>query len=176
MSNSSSVLSIGNLTASNGQKTSGTVSIVANDGSNTEIPITIIKGSQDEGPTLLVLAGVHGSEYTPIVCTQRLARDLDPTKIQRGAVILIHMANMPSYLERSIYVSPIDGKNLNRVFPGNPNGTMTERIADFLVEQVYPLADAILDMHSGDANEQLGPSYTAYYGKAGSPQVVHSIL
>ena len=169
--NVSSVISIGNLKAQRGQKVSGTVPIPADDGNGSAIPITIIHGI-NEGPTLLVLAGVHGSEYTPIVATQRLARDI--LELWRGALILVHMANLPSYLGRTVYKSPIDGKNLNRVFPGSRTGTLTERIADVLVEQVYPQANAVMDLHSGDANEALGPSYTAYYGKAGSPQVIQA--
>ena len=170
------MLSIGNLTASPGQKISGNVPIqpaVAKNNSSSNslcIPITTVNGAED-GPTLVILSGIHGSEYVPIRATQRLAKETDPSTL-KGGLILVHIANLPAYLGRTIYTSPKDGKNLNRVFPGSPTGTPTEQIADFLVNEVYPLADALLDMHSGDANEQLGPSYTAYYGKAGSPENV----
>ena len=167
---SSAAVSIRNLTAAPGQKVSGKVSVATADGTHTEIPVTLIN-SFKEGPILLVLAGVHGSEYTPIVATQRLAHDLDPARLDQGALILVHMSNFPSYIGRSIYTSPVDGKNLNRIFPGSKNGSLTEAIANFLVEEVYPVAAAVMDMHSGDGNEQLSPSYAAYYGKAGSEQV-----
>ena len=136
------------------------------------IPITIVNGILD-GPTVLVLSGIHGSEYIPIMATQRLAKDLDPSTL-KGSVILVHIANLPAYLGRTVYTSPADGKNLNRIFPGIQNGTLSERIANFLVQEVYPLANYVLDMHSGDANEQLGPSYTAYYAKAGTPEVIQA--
>ena len=74
------------------------------------------------------------------MATQRLAKDLDPSALQ-GSVILVHIANLPAYLGRTVYTSPADGKNLNRVFPGNPNGTLSERIANFLVQDVYPVRD-----------------------------------
>jgi predicted deacylase len=181
------MISIGDLTASSGQKISGNVPIHVPEDRSTgiytcstcsnatiesNIPITIVNGILD-GPTVLVLSGIHGSEYVPIMATQRLAKDLDPSALQ-GSVILVHIANLPAYLGRTVYTSPADGKNLNRVFPGNPNGTLSERIANFLVQDVYPVANYVLDMHSGDANEQLGPSYTAYYGKAGSPEVIQA--
>jgi predicted deacylase len=137
---------------------------------NTIIPITIVNGLKP-GPTLLVLSGVHGSEYSPIIAMQQLAPTLDPKEIS-GRIIIVHIANMPAYLGRSIYTSPIDNKNLNRLFPGKADGSITERIAYFLTDELYPLADAVLDMHSGDGNEQLRPSWIGYYGKAGSPEVI----
>jgi predicted deacylase len=168
IANSSSIV-IGDLSVAPGEKLAGEVSIATKD-EKTSIPLTIINGEQP-GPTLLVLAGIHGSEYSPIVATQRLAPKLNPQDIS-GAVIIVHIANMPAYLGRTVYISPVDGKNLNRSFPGKPNGTITERIAYFLTNELYPLSDAVLDMHSGDGNEQLLPSWTAYYGEAGSDDVV----
>ena len=164
-------ISIRDLTAPSGQKVSGIVQINTTR-SDSNIPITIVNGIED-GPTVVVLSGIHGSEYIPIMASQWLAKYLDPFSLH-GSVILIHIANLPAYLGRTVYTSPADGKNLNRVFPGNPNGTVSEQIANFLVQEVYPLANRVLDMHSGDANEQLGPSYTAYYGKAGSPEVIQA--
>ncbi len=136
----------------------------------TIMPITVIVGAS-QGPTLLVLSGVHGSEYAPIVASQRLATVFDPSAIA-GKVIFVHIANMPAYLGRSVYTSPVDQKNLNRLFPGDPNGSLSDRIAFVLTDQIYPLADAVLDMHSGDGNEDLKPMWVGYYGKAGSKEVV----
>lgn len=172
-------LSVGPLAASSGEKVSGNVPLNSaypgeNNSTTTAIPITIVNG-MEEGPTLVVLSGIHGSEYIPILTTQRLANDLHPrVSIKRGAVIFVHIANLPAYFGRTVYTSPVDGKNLNRVFPGQSNGTLTEQIANFLVQAVYPHADLVMDIHSGDANEQLYPSYTAYYGKAGSHQVIQA--
>lgn len=136
----------------------------------TAIPITVVTGAAP-GPTLLAMAGVHGSEYSPIIATQRLAPRLDPAELT-GNVIFVHVANLPAYFGRTIYTSPADGKNLNRAFPGRADGTLTERIAHTLTSVVYPKADAVLDLHSGDGNEQLLPSWVGYYAHSGSPETI----
>jgi len=136
----------------------------------TIMPITVLVGPEP-GPTLLVLSGTHGSEYSPIVASQRLGVNIDPDDLS-GKVLFVHIANMPAYLGRSIYVNPVDGKNLNRVFPGHPEGSLSERLAHLLTHDLYPLADAVLDVHSGDGNEDLYPFWTGYYGKAGNPAVI----
>ncbi len=160
---------IRDISVASGTKVTTDISIAAHK-ANTSVPITVVNGNKP-GPTLLLLAGVHGSEYSPIVAMQKLAPKLNPQDIS-GAVIIVHIANMPAYLGRTVYTSPIDDKNLNRVFPGTPDGSLTERIAYFLTSELYPLADAVLDMHSGDGNEQLRPSWTGYYGTAGSEDVI----
>ncbi len=136
----------------------------------TSIPITVVNG-QSPGPTLLILAGVHGSEYAPILASQRFGVALDPAHLS-GAVIIVHMANLPAYLGRTIYTSPVDGLNLNRLFPGKATGSLSERIAYILTSELYPLADAVLDVHSGDGNEDLRPFWTGYYAQAGNPEVI----
>ena len=123
---------------------------------------------------LVVLSGIHGSEYVPIRATQKLGTQLKPDDLRKGTLVLVHIANLPQYLGRTVYTGPDDHKNLNRVFPGNPRGTASERLADFLVTHIYSKADFMMDIHSGDANEQLGPSYTAYYGRAGSPTLIET--
>jgi predicted deacylase len=182
------MITIGDLTASPGQKVSGNIPIhgqapaeqQVDNATPTSIPVTIIHGMED-GPTLVVLSGIHGSEYIPILSSQRLAQNLNSggdsagereLTLQNGALILIHIANLPSFLGRTIYTSPVDHLNLNRQFPGTPDGTISQRIAYTLVHHVYPLADYVMDMHSGDGNEQLGPTYSGYYGKAGSDSVI----
>jgi predicted deacylase len=119
-----------------------------------ELPFGIVEGAQ-EGPCLLVTAGVHGSEFCSIEAAQRLL-DLPPEEI-RGTLLVLPILNMEGFRKRSIYVVPADGKNLNRVFPGRPDGSESERLAAWLVDQVFPLADAYLDLHGGDLNEELMP-------------------
>ena len=131
----------------------------------TEIPVTTIRGSQP-GPTVAFVAGNHGYEYPPILATQRLRQQIDPKRL-RGTVILVHIANVPSFLGRTIYFSPVDQKNLNRVYPGKPDGTVSERIAHAITEQVIAKADYVLDLHAGDGNEDLRPYvYQAITGEA----------
>ncbi|MEO1573327.1 MAG: succinylglutamate desuccinylase/aspartoacylase family protein [Pseudomonadota bacterium] len=145
---------------------------VSDGDSATVIPITVVTGARP-GPTLLVMAGVHGSEHAPILATQRLGPALASDDLS-GNVILVHIANLPAYLGRTVYISPADNKNLNRLFPGKADGTLSERIAHTLTDGIYPLADAVLDVHSGDANEQLIPFWAGFYETAGDPKVIEA--
>jgi predicted deacylase len=120
-----------------------------------QVPVTTIRGARP-GPVLALIAGNHGYEYPPILALQRLRKQLDPASIA-GTVVIVHVANMPSFLGRTVYFSPVDGKNLNRVYPGSPGGTVSERIAHAITTEVIDPADYVLDLHCGDANESLRP-------------------
>jgi predicted deacylase len=126
----------------------------ATDGA-TEIPLTIIQGALP-GPALALIAGNHGYEYPPILALQRLRAAIDPAALS-GAILMVHVANMPSFLGRTVYFSPVDGKNLNRVYPGRSDGTVSERIAHVITTQVIEKADYLIDLHCGDGNESLRP-------------------
>jgi predicted deacylase len=158
---------IGALSAAPGTVASGTLAVPASKDDGTAIPISIVHGNRP-GPTLALTAGVHGQEYTPVLALQRLVRSVDPTSLA-GTLILVHVANMPSYLSRTIYYSPIDGKNLNRVFPGKADGTLSERIASTITREVIERATHVIDLHCGDGNESLRP-YT-YWITTGPPAV-----
>ena len=69
------------------------------------------------GPVLALIAGNHGYEYPPILALQRLRTEIDSARLA-GTVVMVHVANMPSFLGRTVYFSPVDGKNLNRCYPG----------------------------------------------------------
>jgi len=159
----------GPVTAQPGAKASGTIRVPAGKDEATTIPISVIHGSRP-GPTLALVAGNHGYEYTPIIALQRLLLRLDPKQMS-GTVILVHVANLPSFLKRTIYYSPVDGKNLNRVYPGKTDGTVSERIAYQITKEVIERADYLLDIHCGDGNESLRP-YSYWDVKAGGPDVV----
>ncbi|MGQ0539320.1 MAG: M14 family metallopeptidase, partial [Gemmatimonadaceae bacterium] len=98
---------------------------------------------------------------------------IDPRRDLRGTLILVHVANLPSFVHRTIYRNPWDQKNLNRVYPGKPNGTVTERIAHAITTQIIEKADYLVDMHAGDGNESLRP-YT-YWNKLGVDPRVDSL-
>lgn len=134
----------------------------------TTIPVTVFHGKED-GEVLSIICGVHGYEYAPILAGQQLLDRIDPTSL-KGTIILVQIANVPSFLGRSPYTNPTDGKNLNRIFPGDPNGTLTERIADFISEKVIGRSDFFVDMHSGDAPEDL-MAYSAYYQNDNFPDI-----
>lgn len=109
------------------------------------IPIAVASGG--EGPTLLVTGGNHGDEYEGQIAAMNLMRGLDPNVMQ-GRVIVIPFLNMPAVLAGK-RTSPIDGGNMNRAFPGDPSGTVTEIIADYVTRAILPLADVVVDIHSG---------------------------
>ena len=154
-----------------GERISGKLSVNGGaDGVDTFIPVTVFHG-RDSGPVLSLIAGIHGSEYSPIISMQRLPELLDP-QAMAGTLIIVHIANLPAFQGRSIYFGPDDLKNLNRSFPGKAAGTVTERIAFTLTEEIMPLSDYLIDIHSGDGNESLRPSYSAYYAEAGGTEVV----
>lgn len=138
-----------------GTRASAALPVTGPDGIDTVLPVTVIRGAED-GPTLALIAGTHGYEYPPITALQRLRTELSPADL-RGTVILVHVANVPSFLGRTIYTSPVDGQNLNRVYPGDPQGTLSERIAHRITTEVIDRADFLVDLHAGDGNEALRP-------------------
>ncbi|WP_226782776.1 N(2)-acetyl-L-2,4-diaminobutanoate deacetylase DoeB [Oceaniglobus trochenteri] len=109
------------------------------------VPITVIAGGQ--GPTALLTAGNHGDEYEGPIALQELAATLDPAAIN-GRVIILPMMNLPAF-SAGRRCSPIDGCNMNRSFPGRPDGTVTQKIAHFIATRLVPMADIVLDYHSG---------------------------
>lgn len=137
----------------------------------TEIPVTIVTG-QRSGPVLALVAGTHGSEPSPILAMQRVRQQLDPGALS-GTVVIVHIANLPSFTHRTIYRGPWDQKNLNRVYPGRPDGTVSDRIAYAITTQVIEQCDFLLDIHSGDANEALRPY--AYWNQLGLDERVDRI-
>src|SRR5438552_4868927 len=131
------------------------IEVPASDDAGMQIPVTTIRGG-GAGPVLALIAGNHGYEYPPILALQRLRALIDPATLN-GTIIMVHVANMPSFLGRTVYFSPVDGKNLNRVYPGRKDGTVSERIAYVITTEVIERADYVLDLHCGDGNESLRP-------------------
>jgi len=136
-----------------GEVLSGFLSVPEIDGVGTAIPMTVIRGV-NPGKTLALVAGVHGYEYPPVLALYRLKETID-SKSLSGTLVLVHIANPPSFQKRTVYFTPTDGKNLNRVFPGDPKGTLSQRMAHVLTEEVVKKCDALIDMHCGDGNEAL---------------------
>ena len=150
---SSRQITVGNIVAVPGTKVSGIIEVPQGIDKGTIIPVSIINGSKP-GPVLALIAGQHGTEYVPIITLQRLLSAIDPNKIS-GAIIMVHIANVPSFKERKVYYSPVDGKNPNRQFPGNKEGTLSERIADIITNQIIDQSDYLLDLHGGELNEAI---------------------
>src|SRR5688572_6191574 len=162
---------VGPVTAPPGAAAAGTLEVPARAGdTGTSIPITIVNGAAP-GPVLALIAGTHGMEYVPIIALQRM-RDAIDARTLRGTIVMVHVANMPSFLGRTIYYSPVDGKNLNRVYPGKADGTISERIADVITREVITRATHVIDLRCGDGNESLRPY--SYWITTGDPKVAQA--
>lgn len=123
------------------------------DGVTVSIPVGIASGDVD-GPAMTVIGGVHGTEYAAQDAVLRFWRELDETELH-GSVHIVLMADPTAVVGRSAYVSPSDGKNLNRVWPGDPNGTMTERIAHLITSEFIERSVAVIDVHGGEWDEDI---------------------
>ena len=133
---------------------------------STFIPVTVVHGAK-KGPVLAVVAGVHGYEYTSIIAVNKWIAALEPAQMN-GSIIIVRVAHVSAFEERSVYVNPYDRKNLNRSFPGKKQGTQTERIAWAISENVVAKADFLIDLHSGDGGEWLAPFVGVYGGPLAS--------
>jgi len=122
------------------------------------IPITVIKNGT--GPTALLTGANHGDEYEGPVALMELALNLEPADIQ-GRVIVIPAFNYPAFRAAS-RTSPIDQGNMNRSFPGSPDGTVTEKIADYFSTKLLPEADVVVDFHSGGKTLDFVPFASAH--------------
>ncbi|GHF43729.1 hypothetical protein HNQ07_001943 [Deinococcus metalli] len=120
----------------------------------TRLPYIVVRGVE-AGPTLLITAGVHGAEYASMDAAYAVA-DTAPDTL-RGTLVVLPIVNPGAFWPRSIYVNPVDGRNLNRVFPGRAQGTYAERLAAWLHETFLSRADAVIDLHGGDLVEALEP-------------------
>ena len=145
---------VGTASALPGAVATGVIEIAPR-GRGARCPVTVCEG-HGRGPVVALIAGVHGSEFSPILALSRFPRRVTAAGLG-GTLVMVHAANPPAFFGRTVYTGPVDGKNLNRSFPGKADGTLTERIAHALVAQVVAPADIVVDIHSGDANEDLTP-------------------
>ncbi|MFF0156478.1 succinylglutamate desuccinylase/aspartoacylase family protein [Streptomyces sp. NPDC005263] len=145
-------LSVGALRAEPGTKARG--SVRADLGTLTvDLPLTLVNGARP-GPRVTITAGVHGGEFTPVDAAARLATLLDPDEVH-GQVIICPVANPPAVYDGRLNVSPVDGVNINRVFPGDPDGSPTERLASWLFAHLVDGADVYIDLHCGGIDQVL---------------------
>jgi predicted deacylase len=123
------------------------------------VPVIELNGAGG-GPLLTVISGVHGCEYASMAAVRRWARNLEKREL-RGRVRAVPVLNLPAFEARSPFVVPQDGKNLNRCFPGDPAGTLADRLAHDTFSQLIMGSDALIDAHCGDLVEALQP-FTLY--------------
>ena len=125
---------------------------------NCFVPTTVV--ARGRGPTVLILAGNHGDEYQGQIAIMKLARELTPERIN-GRIILIPSLNFPA-ARAATRLSPVDGMNMNRAFPGHPEGPVTSQIAHYLTTVLFPLADVVIDIHSGGRSMEFEPCSTMH--------------
>jgi uncharacterized protein len=126
-----------------------------------DLPCIRARGAQD-GPDVSLIGGIHGCEYSSIAAVVRVMRELDVDELS-GSITAVPVVSMESFRQRSPFVVPADGKNLNRTFPGDPNGSYTDRLAHDIFTRLIEPADALLDLHGGDLVEALEP-FALYTG------------
>jgi N-alpha-acetyl-L-2,4-diaminobutyrate deacetylase len=119
------------------------------------VHLPIISIRNGEGPTIFLTGGSHGDEYEGPIALMKLARTLDASEIS-GQVIIIPALNYPAVMAGT-RLSPIDGVNMNRAFPGTRGGSVSSMIAHFVHQKILPLADVVLDIHSGGKTLMFSP-------------------
>jgi len=142
--------------------------LTVSDGAQTaELPVKVIKGKL-KGPVFSIVAGIHGYEYPPIIAAEQILSEIEPAKL-KGTLIIVPVANMSSFFRRSVFYNPLDGKNLNRVFPGKAVGSISERLADLITKEIIAKSNIFLDIHGGDASEDL-TDFVCYYDNKNTPE------
>lgn len=123
-----------------------------------QIPITVVRNG--EGPTVLLNGGVHGDEYESQIAIAELARTVRPQDV-RGRLIIVPALHFPAASNGS-RLSPIDGKDLNRCFPGKADGTFADVLAHYVSTALLPITDVNIDLHSGGRGMDFVPSTTGH--------------
>lgn len=146
------------LRAARGEKQSGHLYV---NGTPYVLHATVICGARP-GKTLLLTAGVHSCEYVGIQTLIEMSTRMDPSRVN-GNIIIIPVINRTGFESRRPTVVPEDDKNLNRVFPGCPDGTESQKLAWYMEQELFAKADYYVDLHSGGIYEELRP-YVYYVG------------
>ncbi|MCC8106542.1 MAG: M14 family metallopeptidase [Clostridiales bacterium] len=162
-------MTYGGLTAAPDTKIQGFVPLGP---SGETIPATLINGA-GKGRTVLISSGIHGSEYPGILTAMELARELTPKQVN-GQLILLHPVNTAAFYERRSYINPVVGENLNRLYPGSPDGSMAEQVAWYMGEEYHKRVDFVIDLHGGDVPEILPPY--VYAPGIGDPDVLKASM
>jgi predicted deacylase len=123
--------------------------------SDLEHPAFEARGKRD-GPHVVLIAGVHGCEYSSIAAVIRVMNELDTDELA-GSITAVPVVSMQSFEHRSPFVVPEDGKNLNRCFPGTYDGTYTDALGRSIFDELIAPADYLIDLHGGDLVEALEP-------------------
>src|SRR5215471_6132272 len=157
---------VGSASAARGQKATGAIEVPAGSDAATSIPVAVFHGAKP-GPVLALVSGAHGTEYASIIALEKLIGLLKPSEIS-GTVIIVPLVNIPSFEQKVPHLNPVDGKSMNRFYPGKMDGTQTDRASFLITKQVVEQCDHLIDLHGGDLDESLRPY--SYWTKTGNEQ------
>jgi predicted deacylase len=138
-----------------GTKTYTTIEVPAGVDAGLSIPMVVVNGVKP-GPVLALVSGAHGTEYASIIALERVIQRIDPASLT-GTVIIVPLVNVNSFEKKVPHVNPVDNKSMNRFYPGNMNGTQTERASFLITKEVVDKCDYLIDLHGGDLDESLRP-------------------
>ena len=153
-------ISIETVTARSGEKVSGLLPAGDKPASKYSLPLTIINGKED-GPILTIISGQHGTEYVGIAAAVEIIRRIDPAKLS-GAILVVPVVNAAGFEQRTRLAFPIEDdfsgtRNLNRIWPGDANGSLAHVMMHVLFNEVVRKGQYLLDLHGGDIFEYLNP-------------------
>lgn len=158
-------LTVGTAKASRGQTAYGELQVPAGSDAATNLPVAVIHGA-NPGPIVAFVAGSHGTEYASVVALTKVISKIDP-KLLTGSVIVAPLLNVASFEQMTVHTNPIDKKGMNAAYPGNKDGTQTERALAMVAAQIVDPASVVVDLHGGDLDEDLRPySYLIRTGNA----------
>jgi predicted deacylase len=155
---------VGTAASARGQTARGAIEVPAGADAALSIPVAVVNGARP-GPVLAIVSGAHGTEYASIIAVERLIQQLDAKAIS-GTVILVPLVNVRSFEQKIAHVNPVDGKSMNRFYPGKADGTQTERASLAITREVVDKCDHLIDLHGGDLDESLRPY--SYWTKTGN--------
>ena len=169
------VFIVGTAQASRGQTATGVIDVPAGSDAAMSIPVAVAHGAKP-GPVLSLLAGAHGTEYASIIALEKLIGAIEAKQLS-GTVIIVPLLNVPSFVKIVPHLNPTDGKNMNRMYPGRPDGTQTDRASHLITTQVVEQSDHVIDFHGGDIDESLRPySYWNQTGRAAQDAISKAMV
>ena len=156
---------VGTAAAARGSTATGNLVVPAGSDSALRMPVAVIHGARG-GPVVAFVAGSHGTEYASIIAMQRLIGRIDARTL-RGTVIIAPLLNVASFDAMTVHVNPVDRKGMNAQYPGDANGTQSQRALALVTAEIVVPADVVVDLHGGDLDEDLRPySYWFRSGRA----------
>jgi predicted deacylase len=166
---------VGTASAEPGKKSTGFIEVPAGVDAGTRIPVVVISGVKP-GPVLALVSGAHGTEYSSIIALEKLITAFDPAQIS-GTVVILPLVNLASFEQKVPHVNPVDGKSMNRFYPGKADGTQTERALWAITKQVVEKCNYLIDYHGGDLDENLRPySYWLQTGNANQDRIAKEMV